>query len=57
MFLEKIELTITANIENSGDSRFSDFGSPHQVFVSVDRNTLRIPLLSILAKRYATFKN
>ena len=51
MFLEKIELTITANIKNSGDSRFSDFGSPHQVFVSVDRNTLRIPLLSILAKR------
>ena len=41
----------TANIENSGGSGFSNFGSPHQVFVSVDRNVVRIPPLSILAKR------
>lgn len=41
----------TANIENSGDSGFSYFGSPHRAFVSVDKNVARIPLLSILAKR------
>ena len=43
----------TANIENSGDSGFSNLGSPHRAFVSVDRNVARIPLLSILAKRCA----
>lgn len=43
----------TGNIENSGDCRFSNFGSPHRAFVTVDTNTLRIPLLSILPNRYA----
>jgi hypothetical protein len=41
----------TANIENSGDSGFSKLGSPHPAYVSVDKNVLRIPLLSILATR------
>jgi len=42
----------TANIENSWGSGFSNFVSPHRAFVSEDRNTLRIPLLSILANRF-----
>jgi hypothetical protein len=41
----------TANIENSGDSGVSNFGSPHQAFVSEDRNVDRSPLLSISATR------
>ena len=46
----------TANIENSGDSRFANFSSPHRAFVLVDNNTLRIPLLSILATPYVACK-
>jgi hypothetical protein len=45
----------TANIENSWGSRFSNLDNPHESFVSVDKNALRIPLLSILAKRSGTF--
>jgi len=47
----KLRTLTTANIENSGDSGFSNFGSPHRTFVLVDRNVPRSPLLSILAKR------
>jgi hypothetical protein len=46
---------LTANIKNSGDGGFSNFGSPHWAFVSGDRNVIRNPLLSILATRYAQF--
>lgn len=49
---------LTANIENSWDSGFSNLGSPYQAFVSGDRNVLRISLISILATRslvYETF--
>ncbi len=45
----------TANIENSWGSGFSNFSSPHRAFVSVDKNVVRIPLLSILAKRCHQF--
>ncbi len=50
--LNNKELSPTANIENSRNSGFSNFGSPHRANVSVDRNVLRNPLLSILAKRW-----
>lgn len=43
------QLVQAANIENSGDSEFSNFGSPHWPFVSLESKTIRNPPHTILS--------